>query len=45
MGYDVYAGVLRENVASLSLFRRFGFKIVDLGYLIKTKITWTPADE
>lgn len=45
MGYDVYAGVLRENAASLSLFRRCGFKIVDLGYLIKTKITWTPADE
>lgn len=44
-GHDVYGGVLKENAASLSLFRKHGFKILGVFHLISTKIKWNEADE
>lgn len=45
ISHDHYGGVLRENAASLSLFLKHCFKMVDLVHLITTEITWTPADK
>lgn len=45
LGHDVFGGVLKDNAASLSLFRKHGFEILEVFHLIHTEIKWNSRDE
>lgn len=45
IGHDPCAGISENNIASLSLFRKNGYKLIGKHHSIKTTIMWSPADE
>lgn len=45
LGHDVLAGMVKDNTASMSLFRKLGFEYVDTIDWISTKLYWNETDE